>query len=68
LFDVQNYKWLILPHLYADVYLKSGYEKDMDMGKLHIQFKVADCRGEDTTTSKKKFKILLKKYIIAITN
>jgi hypothetical protein len=49
LFESQNYKWLTLLHLYADVYLKPGYEKDMDMAKLYIQYKVADCRGEDTS-------------------
>jgi hypothetical protein len=49
LFKPQNYKWLTLLYLYADVYLKPGYEKDMDMAKLCIQYKVADCRGEDTS-------------------
>jgi hypothetical protein len=37
LFEPQNYKWLTLLHLYADVYLKSGYERDMGMTKLYIQ-------------------------------
>jgi hypothetical protein len=49
LFEPQNYKWLTLLHLYADVYLKPEYEKDMDMAKLYIQFKVADCRGDYTS-------------------
>jgi hypothetical protein len=54
LFEPQNYKWLTLLHLYADVYLKPGYEKDMDMAKLYIQYKVADCRGEDTSKYQKE--------------
>jgi hypothetical protein len=33
LFEPQNYKWLTLFHVYADVYLKPGYEKDMDNGE-----------------------------------
>jgi hypothetical protein len=54
LFERQNYKWLTLLHLYTDVYLTSGYEKDMDMAKLYIQNKVADCRGEDTSKYQKE--------------
>jgi hypothetical protein len=49
LFEPQNYKWLTLLYLYADVYLKPGYEKDTDMAKLYIQYKVADCRGKHTS-------------------
>jgi hypothetical protein len=45
---------LTLLHLYADVYLKPGYEKDMDMAKLYIQYKVADCRGEHTSNYQKE--------------
>jgi hypothetical protein len=54
LFEPQNYKLFTLLHLYADVYLKPGYEKDMDMAKLYIQYKVADCRGEDTSKYQKE--------------
>jgi hypothetical protein len=49
------------PHLYADVYLKRGIEKVMDMAKLYIQYKVADCRREDTIKYKKKIEDALKK-------
>jgi hypothetical protein len=54
LFEPQNYKWLTLLHLHSDFYLKKWFEKDMDMAKLYIQYKVADCRGEDTSKHLKK--------------
>jgi hypothetical protein len=54
LFEPQNYKWLTLLHLHADVYLKPGYEKDMDMAKLYIQYKVMACRVEDTSKYQKE--------------
>jgi hypothetical protein len=47
-------------------YLKPGYEKDMDMAKLYFQYKVEDCRGEDTSKYQKEidnaFEKLDKRY------
>jgi hypothetical protein len=62
LFEVQNYKGLTLVHLYPEVYLKPGFEKVLDMGKLYIQYKTADCRGEDTEKYKKSFEKVDKYY------
>jgi hypothetical protein len=54
LFEPQNYKWLTLLHLYTNVYLKPGYEKDIDMVKLYIQYKVANCKRENTSKHQKE--------------
>jgi hypothetical protein len=57
---------LTLLHLHADVYLKPGYEKDMDMAKLNSQYKVADCRKKNTSKYQKEiedaFEKLDKRY------
>jgi hypothetical protein len=51
---VKKCKWVTLLYLYTDVYLKPRYEKDMDMAKLYIHYKVADCSEEDIPKSKKE--------------
>jgi hypothetical protein len=45
---------LTLLHLYSDVYLKPGFERDVDMAKLYIQYKVPDCMGEDISKYQKE--------------
>jgi hypothetical protein len=55
-FELENCKWLTLLYFYVDVYLKPGFEKDMDMAKLYIQYSVVDSRGEYTKKYKKEVK------------
>jgi hypothetical protein len=68
LFEPQNYKWLTLLHLYANVYLKPGYEKDVNFAKMYIQYKVAGCRKEDSTNFKKEIQVAFEKVDNYYTN